>query len=1481
MTRNPFLTFIASPLPCRLFFTLCLLGCTMAALAQNAPNNSVRPSATATTVPAAYTNPTINYIRTWEPSMPTTDTAVVRATTRTVKEVKQTTQYFDGLGRPIQVVSKGMSGGIDTVATGGKDLVSMHIYDAFGREQFQYLPYVQQSGNTSDGKFKTSPFAGQAAFYQSSSLNPGAQGESIYYNRTAFEASPLNRVLKTYAPGNTWALEGGNKPVSMQYLVNTAADGVRIWDMPATGTIPTSASGRVYGAAQLYKNIVQDEAGNQGIEYKDKEGKIILKKVQLSASPGTAHDGWLCTYYVYDDLDNLRFVIPPRAVELVSTNWVISTTIADELCFQYQYDHRKRMIEKKVPGAGAMQMVYDLRDRLVFTQDGVQRGKTPTKEWLVTFYDGLNRPVMTALYPSNSTRDQLQTAMNSATAAGTLNYTFPGTTDLVIGNREAGITSYKATNSVLFQDGFESETGAEFVAEIDPSLTSGATQLTVTNPLPNITGYQPLTYTFYDTYDYTGKHNLVSGDLSKPQAGGNPYAEPATAASSMTKGLTTGTRVRVLGTNQWLTTTTFYDDKGRVIQSISDNAAGGKDIVTNLYDFNSKLLSSYHRHNNPRSGVTPQTTMLTMNRYDATGRLRSIKKRLNDQAALERTVAVMDYDELGQLKEKRLAVTSGTVQLEKLAYEYNLRGWLKAVNKSFVNTAGSTTNWFGQELSYDYGFTANQYNGNIAGAKWKSKGDGIHRAYGYLYDKANRLTHADFNQVNSGTTTWAKNLVDFTVSNLAYDANGNIQSMTQQGMKGAAKATVDQLAYSYHSNGNRLRLVRDNANDATSSLGDFKEPAANNTSNQAAPTTDIDYSYDVNGNLVADKNKEISAISYNHLNLPQTVAITGKGTISYQYDALGNKLKKTVTDQTAAPNKATVTDYIGGLVYNNDTLQLVSHEEGRIRPVYKTGQPVAYVYDYFVKDHLGNVRMVLTEQTGLNTYPATMETTQGPVENALYRNIDATRSTKPAGYPADATTNPNDYVARLHAGTGGQKIGPALVLRVMAGDKIQLGAKAFYKSTGTSTSSATVPDMLGALLQAFSTGGGTGPDGHGTGSGPGSPIATSFSATNYQQLKDQDPTQNVSNKPKAYLNFVMFDDLFNLVSENSGVRQVQGSPDQLQALATSQFEVKRTGFLYVYTSNESVEDVFFDNIVVQHTAGPLLEETHYYSFGLTMAGISAKAPGRLENRYKYNGIELNSDLDLYSYEAQYRNLDPQIGRFWQIDPQTEALESYSPYESMGNNPILNTDPLGDFRTRFGAWLHSVFHGGEVHQNEFKEWYVQKTETSMSDGVVTVNSQVSYGKGRHALSRAGEDMLDEVADNQLKKEWENAGIWDPNLSPDEAGKNALNMGLGVTLPSAYIKPATSAANATKVVNTMANKTLPELQAIAKQNATLFRKLFGTGKEGAQAVLNNIKNVKAPEGLTKEAMQAYRELIKRVPDPAGTQAIRAKILDQLLK
>jgi hypothetical protein len=99
------------------------------------------------------------------------------------------------------------------------------------------------------------------------------------------------------------------------------------------------------------------------------------------------------------------------------------------------------------------------------------------------------------------------------------------------------------------------------------------------------------------------------------------------------------------------------------------------------------------------------------------------------------------------------------------------------------------------------------------------------------------------------------------------------------------------------------------------------------------------------------------------------------------------------------------------------------------------------VCDYFLKDHLGNVRSVITEEQKTDAYPpATMESANSTTENALYNNIDATRYGRNtvSGYPtSDTYTAPNDYVAKVNG--SGNKIGPSLLLKVMAGDHFNQG----------------------------------------------------------------------------------------------------------------------------------------------------------------------------------------------------------------------------------------------------------------------------------------------------------------------------------------------------------------------------------------------------------------------------------------------------------
>jgi hypothetical protein len=457
----------------------------------------------------------VNYIRTWDALTPVTDPNQLVAKPR--KEVMQTTSYVDGLGRPWQTVVKN---GAEITSGTLSDLVSMNVYDEYGREVRKYLPYASTDVK---GTIKFSPFQQQAAFYNSNNPNSPIrdQGETFFYGKTEFEASPLNRPERTYAPGNSWVNQG--KGAKVQYLMNTVNDKVRIWNVAdvfnSFGNYSTPAINGIYTTGELFKIITTDEQDHQVIEFKDKSGLVVLKKVQVNTvtdnGTGSDHANWLCTYYIYDDYNLLRAVIQPRGVEFLNQNgWDLTLnngTILKEQCFRYEYDHRDRMIMKKVPGAGAVNMVYDNRDRLIMTQDANMA--SPSKmEWIYTQYDVLNRPVATYL-----------------------------------------ITDPSYYNNAAWHR-------TEFKNGTHPALSTYTSTL--------------LTETHYDNYaDIPAglTDDLIdNGYTNYLNAGTSEYPDPV-VRTTLVNGLVTWTKTKVLGENKYIVTCNLYDEKKRVIQVQSIN----------------------------------------------------------------------------------------------------------------------------------------------------------------------------------------------------------------------------------------------------------------------------------------------------------------------------------------------------------------------------------------------------------------------------------------------------------------------------------------------------------------------------------------------------------------------------------------------------------------------------------------------------------------------------------------------------------------------------------------------------------------------------------------------------------------------------------------------------------------------------------------------------------------------------------------------
>ena len=231
-------------------------------------------------------------------------------------------------------------------------------------------------------------------------------------------------------------------------------------------------------------------------------------------------------------------------------------------------------------------------------------------------------------------------------------------------------------------------------------------------------------------------------------------------------------------------------------------------------------------------------------------------------------------------------------------------------------------------MTLTYGNKPDAFNGNIGATSWKTKvpqGSGLTehlQGFSYYYDKINRLQKAEYS--NASTS----NKFD---EELVYDVMGNITSLKR---KGGASGYVNELSYNYVDNsvlGNRLYGVTD------ASAGGYNS----------------DYTYDVNGNQISNSKVGIN-IEYNFLNLPKTITKTGE-TLSYTYNGMGQKLKKVY----AFANGNLTTDYINGIQYTDGNIDFIQTEEGRVLV-----SGTSLVYEYFLKDHLGNTRAVV-DQSGV------------------------------------------------------------------------------------------------------------------------------------------------------------------------------------------------------------------------------------------------------------------------------------------------------------------------------------------------------------------------------------------------------------------------------------------------------------------------------------------------------------------------------------
>jgi len=297
-------------------------------------------------------------------------------TNETATEHLDQIQYFDGLGRPNEMVLK-------QITPDQQDLVSILEYDNFGRELKQWLPAKinQDNGNFVDfDNFKSTA----GLFYS---------GDNRPFVENILETSPLNRFLGQKGAGADWE----NHPTQVQYLANTASE------VPYFEVFNNQLRRNgFYAANALYKTVVIDEDDKTTTEYKDKFGRVIM----------TAQADDYKTCYIYDDFGNLRYVLPPLATDELNSNVPIDdgNSKLEDYAYIYKYDERGNQISKKLPGCLPIFMVYDKANRLVLSQDGNQRKNDPINQyWTATTYDIFGRILYSCEIINNQDHSNLLT----------------------------------------------------------------------------------------------------------------------------------------------------------------------------------------------------------------------------------------------------------------------------------------------------------------------------------------------------------------------------------------------------------------------------------------------------------------------------------------------------------------------------------------------------------------------------------------------------------------------------------------------------------------------------------------------------------------------------------------------------------------------------------------------------------------------------------------------------------------------------------------------------------------------------------------------------------------------------------------------------------------------------------------------------------------------------------------------------------------
>ena len=489
-----------------------------------------------------------------------------------------TVTYYDGLYRPEQTVQVGAS-------PAGGDIVSFVEYDCMGRaDSVSYLPFVTAAAS---GAKVSDPLSEQMAFY-SAKFGTG-QGDYARSYKT-YDDSPLGLVLNQTSPGEYRSFSGYY--THFGYRLNTQADAIRRYRMEGDSTLKFDG---YYAADQLTvkrvlaakDNATEAELAQQqeSYEYTNAQGQVIAKEVQVSETDRRM------TYYVYDDLGQQRYVLPPAQHEALTDGTTYTPSQLHKLSYYTEYDDKGQAVRQWNPGTDCVYSLYDRRGRLAMTQSGKQR---TANEWSFTKYDRMDRPVLSGIV-TGGTYESHKAALDAATVL----YEVRGTT----------VHGY--TNQSY------------------PSVAAEGDYLSVT---------------YYDDYDWLPEND--------PHAFSTTDALGRTP-NYRVQGQSTGSKTKVLGidTHQWLTAAVYFDSDYQTIQSVTDLYPSGIEITSNTHDFTGNVTRTKVKQTVDNTVYEYDKWF----EFDSFGRLLQVSQQITGDGTNGKVVlASYTYDELGRTATKAI-----------------------------------------------------------------------------------------------------------------------------------------------------------------------------------------------------------------------------------------------------------------------------------------------------------------------------------------------------------------------------------------------------------------------------------------------------------------------------------------------------------------------------------------------------------------------------------------------------------------------------------------------------------------------------------------------------------------------------------------------------------------------------------------------------------------------------------------------------------